>query len=106
MVGGLEQAVGRAIGDELARRGLEAPSVERRLSLPGGALAALVAGRGVLEIGLLRRVLTYLDLDPSAFFAGLLADAGQRAVETPQLARQQVAGLLEQVRRALLEIDA
>lgn len=107
--GGLERAVGRAIAEELGRRGLTAPQVERRLALPGGSLQALLAGRGALELELLRRLLTYLDLEPSVFFARLLSgapDGESSAAAAPQLARQQVAGLLEQVRRALLEIDA
>lgn len=103
---GLERAVGRAIGDELRRRGLGAAQVERRLALAAGSLQALVAGGAGFELDVLRRVLTYLDLDPSAFFAQLLGDGdGPAPGPAPGLARQEVAGLVERVRRALLEID-
>jgi len=122
----LEQAVGAEITRLLAGRGLGAAEVERRLGLAGGAVQDLAAGHPNLELVTLRRVLTFLDVDPTAFFTRLLADEGGAEADgegggdargsgaagvasgirqRPDVARQQVAGLIEQVRRALLEID-
>jgi transcriptional regulator with XRE-family HTH domain len=115
----LEQAVGSEIRRLLTARKLTATEVERRLHLPGGSVQDLAAGHPNLELATLRRVLTFLEVDPSAFFARLLAEdaGGGLAVDAaaggdatdfharPEVARRQVAGLIEQVRRALLEID-
>lgn len=108
----MEAVVGRTLGELFAERRLKVTEMERRLDLPGGRLEDLVAGRGSLDLDVLRRVLTLLGVAPESFFARVFAQGGgggngggngdAPAADTP--GRHQVAGLLDRVRSALLEI--
>lgn len=106
----MEEVVGRTLGRLFAERRVNVMDMERRLDLPGGRLEALVAGRGSLDLDVLRRVLTLLGVTPESFFARVFAEGGggespsAPAADAP--GRHQVAGLLDRVRSALLEIGS
>lgn len=102
----LEQQVARALTDLLRERRLRPHDLQRRLDLSPDAVDRLLSGQGGLEMDVLRRVLTLLGVAPAPFFAQLFQDAGSPATDGTSAGpgRQEVAGLLEQVRRALREI--
>jgi len=109
----MEEVVGRTLAELLAERRVKAMDLERRLDLPGGSLEELVAGRGSLDLEVLRRVLTLLGVAPESFFARVFAQGGGGAAGSPaggpaadSPGRHQVAGLLDRVRSALLEIGS
>ncbi len=81
MTGAIEQRIGEALQSLMTASGRSAPALERRLGLPPGDLATLLAGREALDLPRLQRVLAVLGTSPSLFFAGLYDDdGGGRAV--------------------------
>lgn len=104
----LEERVGAALRERLRSRGWSPQAAAERLDLSPREVTALFSGRGDLPVATLRRALEALGEDPTAFFAEVLAAgeaAGEGAGEEPPVGRDEVAALLDQVRRALGEID-
>jgi len=101
----MEELVGRTLADLLRQQRLSPRDLERRLDLPAASLDRLLAGRGSLDMDVLRRLLTLVGATPESFFARVFA---QGAATEPAAGngpgRQQVAGLIDRVRAALAEI--